>query len=114
MKEDIHDRLIEYPLDNKGWHLVFGKHNVTTGTHNEFYKFKNIFIRDNTGSYAFSTFDDFVNLKISSYNYSFADPTETGGDKSWGPTFKSMQLGFYVTITRILTRSPITLACLLS
>ena len=75
--------------------MFFGKHNVTIGTHNEFYKFKNIFIRDNTGSYAFSTFDDFVNLKISSYNYSFADPTETGGDKSWGPTFKSMQLGFY-------------------
>jgi len=75
--------------------MFLGKHNITFGTHNELYTFKNVFIRDNTGSYSFSTFNDFVNMKINSYNYSFADPSETGGDKSWGPKFSAMQLGFY-------------------
>lgn len=78
------------------FNMFFGKHNFTIGTHNEIYKFKNVFIRDNTGTYTFSTFNDFVNMKISNYYYSFADPSQTNGDKSWGPTFKSMQLGFYV------------------
>lgn len=77
------------------FNIFLGKHNFTVGTHNELYKFKNIFIRDNTGSYSFSSFNDFVNLKFKSYNYSFADPNTTGGDKSWGPTFTAMQLGFY-------------------
>ncbi|WP_081981564.1 TonB-dependent receptor domain-containing protein [Alistipes sp. ZOR0009] len=77
------------------FNVFLGKHTFTIGTHNELYKFKNIFIRDNTGSYVFSTFNDFVNLKAKSYNYSFADPNTTNGDKSWGPTFTAMQLGFY-------------------
>lgn len=77
------------------FNMFFGKHNITIGTHNEIYKFKNVFIRDNTGTYTFTSFDNFVNMKMSNYYYSFADPAETGGDKSWGPTFNAMQLGFY-------------------
>lgn len=77
------------------FNMFFGKHNITIGTHNEFYKFKNVYIANYTGTYVFSTFSDFQNLKVNNYYYSFADPSTTGGDKKWGPTFNSMQLGFY-------------------
>ena len=32
-----------------------GKHTITVGTHNEFFGFRNLFIRDNFGTYTFNT-----------------------------------------------------------
>lgn len=78
------------------FNVFLGKHTLTFGTHNELYSFKNVFIRDNTGTYIFNTYDDFVNMKIKNYYYSFADPAETGGDLRWAPKFTAMQLGLYV------------------
>ena len=43
--------------DNVNWYL--GKHNLTFGTHGEYYKFKNLFIQDNYGTYYFNNVDDF-------------------------------------------------------
>ncbi|MGB2714927.1 MAG: carboxypeptidase-like regulatory domain-containing protein, partial [Vicinamibacterales bacterium] len=34
-----------------------GKHAITIGTHNEFFKFRNLFIRDNFGQYGFDNLD---------------------------------------------------------
>ncbi|MFB3855062.1 MAG: TonB-dependent receptor domain-containing protein [Vicinamibacterales bacterium] len=53
--------------------LVFvrGKHTVTIGTHNEFYKFRNLFIRDNFGTYSFDSLDLFEQGMAQSYDYSY-------------------------------------------
>ena len=37
--------------------LLKGKHTFTLGTHNEFFKFRNLFIRDNFGNYRFASLD---------------------------------------------------------
>ena len=37
--------------------LLRGKHTFTFGTHNEFFKFRNLFIRDNFGNYTFASLD---------------------------------------------------------
>jgi len=38
-----------------------GKHTITLGTHNEFYKIYNVFIRQNFGVYKFNNVADFIN-----------------------------------------------------
>lgn len=43
--------------DNLTWHA--GRHTFILGTHNEFYKFSNLFIQDAYGSYFFGSPDDF-------------------------------------------------------
>ena len=39
--------------------LLKGKHTLTVGTHNEFFKFRNLFIRDAYGNYRFSSLANF-------------------------------------------------------
>ncbi len=39
--------------------LLKGKHTLTFGTHNEFFKFRNLFIRDSFGNYTFANLDLF-------------------------------------------------------
>ena len=39
--------------------MVRGTHTFTFGTHNEFFKFRNLFIRDNFGTYEFASLDKF-------------------------------------------------------
>ena len=49
-----------------------GNHTITIGTHNEFFKFKNLFIRDNFGTYRFSSLDNFEAGLAQQYDYSFS------------------------------------------
>lgn len=52
-----------------------GDHTFTIGTHNEFFSFDNLFIRENFGSYVFQSIDDFERGWASEFNRSFAtDP----------------------------------------
>jgi len=78
-----------------------GAHTITVGTHNEFYKFYNLFVQNIFGNYAFKTLEDFetqaaaVRVAPNFYQigYSFAEdgPYQTGG----GADFSAYQLGFY-------------------
>ena len=91
--------------DNFTWYK--GNHTLTFGTHNEFYKFRNLFIQNLYGCYYFDTPDDFFNYYngflagsadgslIKNYYYSQAN-TEVTGDPRWAAEFGSGQLGFYV------------------
>ncbi len=78
--------------DNLSWYL--GNHTLTFGTHNEFYKFSNLFIQDAYGSYYFNNPDDFYNGKISRFRFGQANVSVTG-EPRWAASFGAGQLGFY-------------------
>lgn len=99
--------------DNLNWYV--NNHTLTFGTHGEYYKFKNLFIQDNYGTYYFNNFDDFKMFangqtvaqsvdsktgKITYYNtlnqYRFcAANVAVTGDPRWAPEFAASQIGFY-------------------
>ena len=68
-----------------------GKHTLTFGTHNEFFKFRNLFIRDSFGSYRFANLDLFDQGLAGSYDYSFS----LTGDPLQAARFRVRQFGFY-------------------
>jgi hypothetical protein len=70
--------------------LVRGKHTVTIGTHNEFLKFRNLFIRDNFGTWSFNSLDLFEQGLAQSYDYSFGTV-----DPQFAARFRVRQFGFY-------------------
>ena len=98
--------------DNVNWYL--GNHNLTFGTHGEYYKFKNLFIQDNYGTYYFNNFDDFKMFAngqttaastdkngettyyntLNQYRFSSANVSVTG-DPRWAPEFAAGQIGLY-------------------
>ena len=90
--------------DNFTWYN--GKHTITFGTHNEFYKFGNLFIQDIYGTYNFSSvanFKDFANGKavndegentLKQYRFGSANVDVTG-DPHWKAKFGAGQIGFY-------------------
>ena len=57
-----------------------GNHTITLGTHNEFFKFKNLFIRDNFGTYRFSNLDNFAAGLAQQYDYSFSATSDPAAD----------------------------------
>lgn len=73
-----------------------GNHTVTAGTHNEIFRFYNVFLQGAYGSYGFTSINDFFNNKINQYGYRYADPSLTGGDTRWGATAWAAQFGLYV------------------
>jgi len=91
--------------DNLTWYK--GNHTYTFGTHNELYKFRNLFIQNLWGCYYFSSYDDFIEYYngakagnpdgslINRYYYSHAN-TEVTGDPLWAAEFGAGQLGFYL------------------
>jgi len=80
--------------DNVVW--SYGKHKFVIGTHNEFFKFKNLFIANNYGSYEYSSLNDFLSDAIPSvYNYGYSNEDLTGTDK-WKAKFGAGQLGLYI------------------
>ena len=96
--------------DNLSWYT--GNHNFTFGVHGEYYRFKNLFIQDNYGSYYFNSFDDFKMFAngqttalnsdgttyyntLNRYRYGTANVSVTG-DSRWAPSFGAGQIGFYV------------------
>ncbi|WP_215225886.1 TonB-dependent receptor [Echinicola shivajiensis] len=75
-----------------------GKNTITVGTHNEFYKTYNLFIRQNFGAYSYHSLEDFETVGTAaeilprSYDYSYSrtdNPLQ-------GAEFNAYQLGFYV------------------
>lgn len=70
--------------------LVRGRHTITFGTHNEFYKFRNVFIRDNAGTYSFDSLDLFEQGLAQSYDYSFGTV-----DPDFAARFRVYQFGVY-------------------
>jgi len=71
--------------------LLHGRHQWTFGTHNELFKFNNLFIRDNFGTYDFNSIDLFEQGLAQSFDYSFsntANPLQAA-------EFWVHQLGFY-------------------
>lgn len=99
--------------DNFTWYK--GKHTITFGTHNEFYKFGNIFIQDIYGTYYFNSPEYFIafanghatttvedqsgNISevntLNRYRYGSANVDVTG-DPLWKAKFGAGQVGFYV------------------
>lgn len=93
--------------DNFTWYK--GNHTYTFGTHNEFYKFANLFIQDANGTYNFADLDHF-NKYYNDYMAGNLDPTyayfkqyrfgmantKVTGDPRWKAPFSAGQLGFYV------------------
>ena len=71
--------------------LVRGQHQWTFGTHNELFKFDNLFIRDNFGTYDFNSIDLFEQGLAQSYDYSFSSTS----DPLQSAKFSVYQLGFY-------------------
>ena len=77
--------------DNVTWFK--GKHTFVLGTHNEIFKFSNLYIRNLYGYWEFSSLSNFEIGKPSRYYHDFitADPAEM-----WQPEFWVKQLGAYV------------------
>lgn len=71
--------------------MVWNTHTLTFGTHNEFYKFDNLFIRDNFGNYQFANLDLFEQGLAQSYDYSFS----VTGNPLESADFSVRQFGFY-------------------
>ncbi len=71
--------------------MVGDDHTVVLGTHNEFFDFENLFIRQNFGAYDFDSLDDLERGWAQSYDYSFSN---TPNPKQ-AAAFGAMQLGFY-------------------
>lgn len=69
-----------------------GNHTLTLGTHNEFFKFRNLFIRDAFGNYGFDNLDFFEQGLAQSYSYSFS----LTNDPKQAAEFSVRQFGFYV------------------
>jgi hypothetical protein len=73
--------------------ILAGKHTFTVGTHNEFFKFRNLFMNNFAGSYTYTNLNDFLNNakpNIATSTYSI----EPGNNRP-AAAFKAAQLGFY-------------------
>ncbi len=70
---------------------VRGRHQFTIGTHNELFRFRNLFIRDNFGVYEFTSPERFAQGLAQSYSYSFSRTS----DPRQAAEFQVYQLGFY-------------------
>jgi hypothetical protein len=73
--------------------MYLGDHVLTIGTHNEFFSFRNLFIRSFFGYYEFKTLEDLQNDTPSYYQRVFS--RVPGVDKP-AAEFSVNQLGFYV------------------
>lgn len=93
--------------DNLTWYK--GNHTITLGTHNELYRFENLFIQNLYGTYSFRTFANFESYykdymdnnvdpnKQYIYQYSLGHANEAiTGNKFWAPSFSTGQVGLYV------------------
>ncbi|MDP4194695.1 MAG: carboxypeptidase regulatory-like domain-containing protein [Bacteroidota bacterium] len=69
-----------------------GSHVFTIGTHNEFFKFRNLYIANQDGYYLFNSIADFEAGKIAQYQLSYAN----NGDRELAAKFNAIQFGAYV------------------
>lgn len=90
-----------YSFDND-FNLYLGKHTLTFGTHNEMYKFYNLFVQNIYGSYAFKNLEQFESIGTASevaptyygIGYSFANDDNPAQSKG-AADFTAFQLGLY-------------------
>ncbi len=76
---------------NDAYTMLKGTHTLTVGTHNEFLNLKNLFIRDNFGTYNFASLDNLEAGLAQQYDHSYSatsDPLQRAA-------FKVAQWGFY-------------------
>lgn len=88
VQNELDQRVIEVH-DDFTW--LRGRHTITVGTHNEFLKFRNLFIRDNWGNYRFSNLDNFAAGFAGGFDYSFSNSS----DPRQAARFGVKQFGFY-------------------
>ncbi|WP_162428791.1 TonB-dependent receptor [Pontibacter pudoricolor] len=71
---------------------LVGKHNFTVGTHNEFFKFRNLFINNLNGRWDFNSIEDFIanNPSRVRAGYSLSNNPRPAAE------FNAAQLGFYL------------------
>ncbi len=70
--------------------IVKDKHTFTVGTHNEFYKFRNLYLANNWGYYQFSSMDNFDAGLAQGYDLSFGTY-----DPAFAARFSIRQFGLY-------------------
>ncbi len=75
--------------------IFLGEHTVTIGTHNEIYRFNNLFIPDYFGSYTFRDVQALRDRTPSFYQLSYANLAVTGGNSQPRAQWGMMQSGFY-------------------
>jgi Carboxypeptidase regulatory-like domain len=71
--------------------MMRGKHTFTIGTHNEFFSFRNLFIRDLYGNYTFDNLNFFEQGLAQSYDHSFSNTS----DPLQAAKFSVRQWGLY-------------------
>lgn len=71
-----------------------GKHTITIGTHNEFFKFRNLFINNYNGRWRFASLSDFNANQPRQFDVTFS--ANKSADPRPSAEFKAAQLGFYV------------------
>jgi hypothetical protein len=71
--------------------MVRGKHTITVGTHNEFFRFTNLFTADAWGAYRFTSVANFAAGLASGYTYRYSNT----GDPDWAASFPVHQFGLY-------------------
>lgn len=84
------DQTIFEVTDNFKWFV--GKHTFTIGTHNEFFKFRNLFINNYNGRWDFNSVEDFINNKPARVRATYS--LINGNDKP-AAEFNASQLAFY-------------------
>ncbi|MBE3123333.1 MAG: hypothetical protein IMZ65_00845, partial [Planctomycetes bacterium] len=77
---------------NDAFTWLKGSHTITLGTHNEFLKLSNLYIRDNFGTYNFASLDMFEQGLAQQFDRSFSATS----DPQQAARFKVNQFGFYV------------------
>ncbi|MBR5033962.1 MAG: carboxypeptidase regulatory-like domain-containing protein [Bacteroidales bacterium] len=75
--------------------ILAGKHNITLGTHNELFRFYNIYRQYAFGEYKYKSLADYFEGNVDEYYYNYADPELTGGSEIWGATTWAAQFGLY-------------------
>lgn len=68
---------------------ALGKHTITLGTHNEFFKFRNLFINNGVGYYQFPSLDAFLQSKPNRVQAAYAKADNGQAE------FSAMQFGVY-------------------
>lgn len=72
------------------------QHTLSIGTHNELYRFDNLFIQDFYGSYVFRDAAALRDSTPSYYALTYANTAATGGNTQPRATWSMMQLGLYI------------------
>ncbi|MBC7914855.1 MAG: TonB-dependent receptor, partial [Pyrinomonadaceae bacterium] len=73
--------------------INLNRHSLTIGTHNEFFKFRNLFINNINGRWTFNNISDYLTNKAPRQVQ--ATYSRIPGEKSPAAEFKAAQLGFY-------------------